>query len=460
MTVSINKSTFLAGSGYAWRNLWMARNLNGVSWINSVPNGPPLTMTNYGANPSKRTTCEGIHFTGAATSHMTFTDPYDGAAGNDLWISLRFKLNQDHETGDDLKILLGKWDDIDNRILIYLNSADGKLYVFTEEGGNEEFINSAETTWNAGQWYHVIGSFSSVGGSNNGQRLIVDDGTPVTDAGNNQNMTLTADIYIGNDRVAGVDGFKGAITDVVMGNDTLSSTEESDLFNGIPPADSVNLFKLNEGGEDTVYDDGSGADDGTLGALATWAWGATKEPVASFSGIDQYAISPADMINVSGDQTWVWLGKIKSNYGSGVSSDHYLFETYEDADNQIEFRLNSTANDMRWQVEGNGDFTYVDMATRPYPWIDQYAIFVLVMDFTNSELQIYYNGKHDTDLTPSTFGNPLSYSTLYVGAEDTPSYYDVSEVMLIGQIKGALTPLHARTLSRVLNYKFNTGILI
>jgi len=442
-------------TGFSWRELWESRLISGVNWRSSVPDGKLLTMTNFGAVPAKRSTSEGVQFSGVATSHVTFVDPYDGAAGNDLWISLRFKLDVNHTTGDDLKILLGKWDDIDNRLLIYLNSADGKLYIYTEEVGAEEYIFSAEESWEAGVWYHVLAIFSSVGGNNNGQRLIIDGGTPVINAAYNQNMTLTADIYIGNDRAAGTDGFKGVIQDVFMRDDTLTGAEETDLYNGIPPLDATTAFKFNEGSGSTTYDDGAGADDGTLGALATWAWDEVQQPVASFTGIDQYAVS-ASTGKISGETTIVWVGKIKSTYDdSGISRISRLMSGWIDNDNRWYLaHFNGSGDGVYLFIEGN---TELDILSNNGAYtIDDYVILIAPLRLTTCEY--YRNGVFSDSGTNGVMSGALT-AEFTLGASNTPGEYDPSGCIIAGLIEGALNAEQVRAVTKHISDRLGLGVI-
>jgi hypothetical protein len=315
-------------------------------------------------------------------------------------------------------------------------------------------IGTVETSWNAGQWYHVLLSISDT----NAVRFIIDNGTPVTDADVSA-APNGGDVIIGDiDDPGGGNGFKGVVSDVFVGTDDLTANEELSLYNGIPPwapADAVNAYPLDEGRGVTAYDRGTGGNNGTLDTSATWAWGRVKQPVISLDGINDHAQSSAGA-DVSGAITAVWAGKLKARYGS-VITDHTLLEFFIDNTNWYGLFFNPLTHDFRWQCNAVGTSVICD--THGFtPEIDDYVIFIGIATaggvtklFTNSVLDDVATG-----LPPIAAGG----ITAFIGAEDTPAYWDVSKPLLAGLIEGAFTNQQVLAYSRFLNKIFNLGLAI
>ena len=441
-------------TGKSWRELWQAQNISGTNWPSSVRGGQPVTLTNAAA---KRTTTDGVHFlAGVATSNIKFADPHD--AVNDLWISLRFKLDQDFSSASSTdQYLAAKYVDATNFWVVYLRASDGKLIMSHREGNGAEDIVSAETSWTAGTWYHVLVSCNT----GNGQRLIVDGGTAVTQAGNQTAISLIADVTIGaRDDGTSTEGFAGVIADVAMSggaDETLTTTadtgEEALLAKGYAPSDAINLFTLDEGRGTTANDRGSGADDGTLDSSCYWDYD-VKQAVMSLDGINDYGISSAG-IDPSGSTSLVWVGKIKSTY-STLGAEHFLIGLLDAGVKGMILAYDTTANNIQWRVIADSD-TVVNSARS---WtIGEYLIIVGISDPTIASGQIFYiNGVSQG--TPVTTTELAASSTIRIGSSHTPDRYSVDKPILVGLIGGALSGQEALNLSRYINKWLGLGLTI
>jgi len=246
-------------------------------------------------------------------------------------------------------------------------------------------------------------------------------------------------------------GFKGVIADVFIGTDDLTTDEEADLYKGIPPADTVNEYLLDEGRGTTAYDRGSGGNNGTLDSDAIWAWGSCRQPVLSLDRINDHAQSSAG-VDILGDFTFVWVGKLKSTY-AGYSILKHKFQVLGriDANNYFQLLYHLTQDALMWWVTGQG--TSVSAALGRTVEIDEYI--VLIGTYTAAGvLKFYDNGS----LTSSATGGDALVGgggVAYIGSNQTPDHYDISKPLMIALIDGALTEY-----SRWLNNIFNLGLTI
>jgi len=432
--------------GAPWRELWLPRDINGSGLPSAVPNGHPLTLT--GAR--KGTTVNGVHFTGANNSNINCGAIHNGATK--LWISFRFKLDQDHTTGDGDKWVWSKRSDATNKIYLRLTNADGKLRFYMETATVERFdISSAESSWTAGVWYHVLASISSA----NAVRLLIDNGTPVTDGDVNA-YPAAGDFVIGdNDDPGSGAGFIGTIADFVVGTDDLSSNEETDLYKGSIPGDAVEFWPLDEGRGTVATDRGSGGNDGTLDTAASWSFGATKQPVLSVDGINDRGQSSTG-VDISGPVTVVWVGKMKSTYGALNDNHHrWLLLRIGNADELI-LDYSQSSDEVRFYTIGDSSSAVVVSALRPA--IDDYWILIGTLTLAGAA-ELLRNGVSIG--TASGAGEvSAAAATAYLGSSQTPNNFDMSKCLLAGLIDGALSGQEALNLSRRLNEELNLGITI
>ncbi len=230
--------------------------LGGLKFKSIDPYGLTCTRTASGV----------LHFTGSAMSNVNVGAIHD--ATDKLWISFWFRLDTAIPSGGDGTTyhIFGKYDNSTNYWVGQISSGDGKFYLLHTEGAGVDMVVSAETAWDVG-WHHIVCSCSTV----EGQRLIVDGGTAVTDAGNQTAISLTAVIVLGNRTDGGPSGLIGEMKEVVIGTDDLSAPEEAALYAGTLPGDETEYWPMDEGSGDYCYDQEGTADaDGDIDDACTW----------------------------------------------------------------------------------------------------------------------------------------------------------------------------------------------
>lgn len=210
---------------------------------------------------------DALHFDGTATSNVNAGVLHD--AETKLWVSFWFRLDNDFTPASPptSQYLWAKYVDATHYLMMWLNDGSAKLKFRNRDGEVNFTIDSVQATWNAGQWYHVIGSVSSV----NGARLIIDGGTALTDADTTAILTGGDFIFGDQDDPGGGTGFEGHIANFIVGTDDLSTAEEAALYDGSAPGDAVNFWYADEGTGTTITDYGTGGDDGTADTACSWA---------------------------------------------------------------------------------------------------------------------------------------------------------------------------------------------
>ncbi len=440
----MSKALIPLPSGFRWRELWDFRDMNGGLVPSSVSSGHKLTAT----GATKVTTADGVHFlAGVATSNIEFADPYD--AVNDWWVSFRSKLGQAFSSAESTDMyLLGKYDDGTNYLVIYLRASDGALVFDHTEGGGQEIVVSAETSWAAGQWYHVLCSISTT----NGKRLIIDAGTPVAEAGDQTAISLTASITIGaRDNGTSTEGVSATIADVVMGNDALTGTEETDLSNGVKPVDAVNSFSLDEGRGTVANDKGTGADNGTLDSSCTWGFGGPQQVCAGMDGINDRLLSDSG-VDISGPLTAVWVGKEKDTYEG--NNGPYKFYIAVDGDDNISLIHQAGINGHRFRCEGGGVAVFASYSTLNV--IDEYVIFIGTLTLAGV-VELFRNG---VSVATSAGAGQISPAAATFSLSLPAANQDISKPILAGLIDGVLSAQQVLNLTRYINQKKRLGLTI
>lgn len=438
--------------GTKWRELWLPELINNHATLPSaIAGGHPLTLT--GAR--KGTTADGVYF---FRNNSVINAGAIHNASAKLWLSLRFRISTGHVAGDPHRYLFSKRIGAADYLNLWLDGGDGRLYWRLEAGGIPQFNIPAWdgggviSTWEPGRWYHVLASLGqqTIGGAaSDGARLIIDGGTVRTDA----NMSACPNggsFLFGQLIVGGGVGPGGTISDIFVGTDDLTATEEIDLYKGIPPADVVNEWLLDEGRGLVAIDRGSGGNNGTLDTSCTWAFGQVQQPVLSLDGINDHGQSSVG-VDISGDLTVVWVGKMKSTY-DGLLASHDFIDLHIAATGDYLTLYYASADFIRF-ICGVVDVQYVYR-----PTIDEYGIFLGTVNGVSGVMTLFHNGilvGSNTD-TPSRVGAAIAY----IGKYHAPGHYDVSKPLLIGLISGAFTEKQALTFSKLLRDLFNLPIVI
>ena len=424
-------------SGYSWRELWEARNMVGTKILSSVAGGNAMTIT----GGTKGISCEGVQFTGAADSNINCGALYNSAAK--LWISLRFKLASEFTAGAPGYLhIFGKANVLDS-FFLRLSHVSGKLYLakYNAAGAQLYGITSAELSWSANTWYHVLVSFSSV----NEVRMIVNGGTAITSA-DTSNAPAGGDLVFGDsdDPGAGT-GFKGILSDIVVGTDDLTTTEEQCLYYGFPPSDAVNRYTLTTGYGTIAYDKGSGANNGTLDTTASWSK-ISPLPIWSPDGLNDEAITAANVVDITRPLTLIWVGKLVSYSDGTYQPATMIFHLKADGNNYayINGRSSHRLNANYTATSG----VFLDQSTQN-SW-GQYTVIVVPISPTIASL--YEDGVLcDTDVTP---GNAIGLATVKLSSNVSAAQPDPSPCIMAGVVNGALTAPEVQKLTKTLRNHF------
>ncbi len=425
------------------RELWLPRGINNNTTLpSSRYNGHELALT--GAR--KGTTANMRFQQNVANSHINLGAIHHGATP--WWISFRFKLHADHLAVAPAEYLICKNGAADFWIILVAN--DNLLLTnlpgIVQLGQRQNFY--------ANIWYHVFYSLGQTivgGAASDGRRLRVNlsiDTEATTGA-----IPGAGNLVIGDFIVGGGSGAGCVIEDIVIGTDIVTEAEEEDLYKGIPPADAVNFYPLDEGRGNTVYDRGSGVNNGTKGSVASWNFGQCKQPVLSLDGINDHAQSSAG-VDITSAISVVWAGKWKSTY-DGLLNDHYLWSLFIDNNTYYHLRYNLITGDFRFQATGGGEIAYADYEF--HPAIDDYGIIICTQK--DGHLQFFLNGILVATATWAGVMPGLA-ATVYIGAEDTPSMWDISKPLFMDVVDGAFTQKYALAYSRWLNEILHMGIAI
>ncbi len=252
---SLHSYNPIPGGCVLYLPLWHP-NLGGLKYKSIDPFGHTCTRTASGI----------LHFDGSSNSSVDFGAIHD--ATDKLWVSFWFKLDAPFSSASPTtQELFAKYVNGTNYVYCYLDESDGKLYFKHGEGAGPETISSAETSWAADIWHHIIASMSTAAG----QRMIVNGGTAVAGAGNQTAISLVASIVFGAAEVDSASYFVGEIKEVVMGTDDLSAPEEAALYAGTLPGDETEYWPMDEGSGTTINDQqGTNDADGTADSACTW----------------------------------------------------------------------------------------------------------------------------------------------------------------------------------------------
>ncbi|MDD3493369.1 MAG: hypothetical protein PHZ19_07750 [Candidatus Thermoplasmatota archaeon] len=464
MTVNFKQAPFPIN----YRELWLAESISGVTVPSQVIGGHPLTFSAFGGNnpaPSKKTTCNGVHLPGGVNSNVDLGAQYN-AAGK-IWFSFRFKLDTSFAAGSPATyFLLCKRVDVNNRVFVFLNNADGKLSfrhisltvtLFTLNG--KDGAGDDITSWQADTWYHVyaaIGQASGGGAPSDGARFRVDNGVATT------SPDVTAipnggNIVLGDQVVGGGNGFVGVGSDLFIGTGDISDAEETSLYNGFPPRTATsNEYALNEGRGVTATDTGSALTDGTLDSACTWSFDSRKDAVIHTNG--RYAIASSSAgIDCTGELTVVWVGKMKATYIS-PGSNKFIMELSVDVNNWLAI-YSPNDGTLSFATREAAGAIHQCQAASIYT-IDSYGIIIGTRSLSGVFTKLYFNGSLAATRSAGV-DNPVGAFTGYLGFSFVYSDYpDISKPIMAGLIDGVLTNKEILEYSRYLNGNLGLGIKV
>jgi len=428
-----------------YRELWLPPSINGnASLPSSVSDGHGLTLT--GARLGS--TCEGIHPIDD-NSNISIGNRYNGI--NTLWISMRFKLDVEHNNTSAAQWLYGRFVAGTDYTYLVLWS-DGQLRFTMQTGGTVRFdISPSKDTWAPDVWWWVLASMSA-----GGAKLYYGNedfaSGPYTSPYVGNNPAGVGNDVFGNLRAAYPGEIQAVLSDIFAGTDTLTEDEVTDLRLGMPPSDAVTALLCDEGRGTTAYDRGSGGWNGTI-TNCNWAWRQVEQPALSFDAQNDSGQSSAG-VNASGDKSLVWVGKLKAVYSSDVGLRRFFY-LYTDADNRT--GLSGATDGLAFFQEGNGTLVQVT-SYAPSPDINSYVVIIGVCDETNGNLTLYVNGSPwdiASGVTPY-----IGAAIAYIGNSDVGTHQDISKPLFIALIDGAFTDKQALVYSRWLKDVFNLPISI
>ena len=468
MTTSLQK---LLPTGYSWRELWMAQDIwspDGTTYYvpSRAKGGHRLTLMNAA---SKRTTTDGVHFDGTATSNIVVAANAVQNAKAAFNITIRFKPDQLFAGGAGTNEYLFNKDNGANEFLrVYLKGAaaagDRKLYweQGNGAGGNQFQLTSTTYTWSADTWYVVTASLQD--GVTPIQRLLVNGSAEDTDTAVGRNTPPAGAMIIGSSSDGGADGFKGVISFVSIGVGTtaavaLSAAEETDYNKGKVPATAKvqYLLPLDEGRGLTAYDKGSAGGNGTIDSACTWDFN-VRQACVSLDAINDYLDSSADNLDLTGNLSVVLIMKVKSTYDAlsnkstmltfyNTPSAEYVLITYSEVTNTIGFAVNV-----------GGVAQTATYATKPA--IDDCLILIGTVT-TAGAVEIYGNGIAGTPDSGAGVVGALPLR-LRVGTTQVLDAlrFDMSRYIAWGIVNGALPGKESLDLSRRINAWLNLGLTI
>ncbi len=453
MTVDISRAPFPV----AYRELWLPRAINGnASLPSSRHNGHDLTLT--GAR--KGTTTNGGRFRGGVTDNLVIAAHGDQQNKAAFHITIRFRFPEGYTVGDG-DVFLFNWDNGGfDYIRLRFETADGKIYF--EQGdaaaGQEFQLVGTLTTWVAGQWYTVTARLQDTP-----EQELYEDGVSVdsSSVATPIDTPAGADIIIGSSSDGGADGARVVISFVLIGVGATATVAVDDadvavLAKGFPPATAKvqYFFPMDEGRGVTVTNRGDATGDGTLDTGVAWIYGPVEQIVLSFDAVNDIARAGAG-VDISGDITLVWVGKMKSTYDSIVR--HRFVQLRIDADDDINLWYNNTNDKIGFIVFGGGVSVAAYYDSKPA--IDDY--WIMIATYTASgRIEFFVNG---ISVDVDTGGGIVSTTptvTADIGGNFAAGGLEISKPLFVALIDGAFTAKQALAYSRWLKNIFNLPVVI
>lgn len=132
-------------------------------------------------------------------------------------------------------------------------------------------LNTVQTSWDANTLYHVYaatGQAIAGGAASDGARLRINNGTALTSA--DTTAIPLDDLIIGSESTTHANGLDGTIFNFVVLTDNVTEAEENALYQGIAPADAIEIWPIDEGAGTSIYSYGSSATTATAGGSTSW----------------------------------------------------------------------------------------------------------------------------------------------------------------------------------------------
>ncbi len=438
------------------RESWNSAHIRGTQLPTGCNGGKALTLT----GAQKGTTTDGVHCTSGATSNVVVAANAAQNAKAAFHITIWFKLDQTYVAGGGNTYLFTKTLDANNWLRVYLQSATGCLLWLQGDGagGNEFVLTSTTVSWTAGVWYRITLSFDDTPA----QRMLVNGVLEASSAVATPVATPNGgDMVIGNVSDGGTTGIIGTISFVCIGVGatavvSLTTTEETNLVKGVPPATAKvqYMFLMDEGRGVTATDRGSAGGNGTLDSACTWAYGQVQAPALSLDGLNDYAIS-ASGVYMKEPLTMVVVVKCKHTQDAALANS-ILGYLRIDANNYLLLAHATAADGIYLSASGGGTSQIVTYTTKPT--IGDYRIYICTLTAAGV-LTLYVNGLSVAAIA-GVGAISAAAAIAYLGATQTPNAYNNDAYLHKGLIEGALTDAQVKTYARSRRDKFNLPITI
>jgi len=209
---------------------------------------------------------------------VNVTDNSNLSFGNgttDSPFSISFWVNLDSLSGA-TNVFIGKDNGSPNReyaIGMFSNSDKVRFFIKNNGGNNQQSIDST-TQLTTGSWFHIVTTYSGVGGSNaaDGMKIYINGSLETSTNVIKQSYTAmkntTAPLTIGKYN-ASASQISGTMDEVSIFNTELSQSDITSIYGGGTPSDISSISGLVswwrfEGSGTTATDSGSGGNNGTL----------------------------------------------------------------------------------------------------------------------------------------------------------------------------------------------------
>ena len=179
----------------------------------------------------------------------------------------------------------------------------GNLQLYILDSGSQYRARLQSTFLNTGQWYHIVATYSGVGGNNaqDGIKIYVDgvrvDDTSVSVGTYSAMNNTTVPVHIGKLNTSYTDG---NIDEVAIFNSELSQSDVTTIYNGGVPNDISSLNPLSWwrcGDNDTfptITDNGSGGNNGTMTNMSSTNF-VSDTPIGPGQSFTRYTINNCDL---------------------------------------------------------------------------------------------------------------------------------------------------------------------
>jgi len=344
-------------------------------------------------------------------------------------------------------------------VIAKLNSTTGAMDITFDDadGGVDETVSTTKVSWAADTEWQVAFTLATAIAGTISVRLYINGVAENTNDQCDTVLTIPA-----GDTTYGYDGttcLTGKITRGPMVWSTAIVSEANLLlvYKGIPFATNLVLqHQLDEGRGLAVDDKATGAAcDGVISGTNTaniWDYD-VRQVCMGLDGRTGYAVSAAG-VDISGDVTSVWAGKVKSTYDT-LATRNYLMTFHISVNDRFILYYYNVSNEILFTATGAG--TAKEAAWSVKPAIDDYLIIIATISVTGA-VQLFINGSLiDSDTALPAISNAAA--TAYLG-RDTTLYYDVSKPIFVPLIDGAFNGKQVLQYSRDLDNWLGTGLTI